>query len=149
MYCSACGSQITPGLSYCNRCGAGLKDRPDPPQAKTVAAFLTAITLIGLSGLGLMLGGALALRKEAQFDAEIIGPYMFMVFLLVLIVEIYLCRMLAKVGLNTGSREPKQMAMPQQPHEFGGVQPRVLPEPIPSVTENTTRTLQYQESRRQ
>lgn len=146
MYCSACGSQITPSLSYCNRCGASLKERPDSPETKTIAAFLTAIIIIALAGLGLMLGGAMALRNEANFGGEIIGPFMAMVFILVLIVEVYLCRMLAKAS-GSRQRQP-QLDLPPPQNELSGAQPRGLPEPIPSVTENTTRTLQYQESPR-
>ena len=44
MYCSACGTLIAPGLSYCNRCGMGLKE---PGKAKSgagpIIAFLVAI----------------------------------------------------------------------------------------------------------
>lgn len=145
MYCSACGSQTTPGLSYCNRCGAGLKEKQQSAPISTVAALLTAITVIAMAGLGLMLGGALALRKEGGFDGETIGAYMFMVFLLVLIVEIFLCRMLSKIG-SVERRDDMQLSQPHQAVELRGNQPRVLPEPIPSVTENTTRTLQYKES---
>jgi hypothetical protein len=99
-----------------------------------------------MAGLGLMLGGAMALRNEAHFGGEIIGPYMVMVFVLVLIVEVYLCRMLSKATAGRDKRQ--QLHMPQPPLELGGPSPRVLPEPIPSVTENTTRTLQYQDSSR-
>ena len=144
MYCFACGSPITASLSYCNRCGASLKDRPDPPQTKNIAAFLTAITLIGISGLGLMLGGALALR-ESGFGSEIIGPYMLMTFALVLIVEIYLCRLLSRVGFRSEGPEHARSITGSVPNVLRGGQPRGLPEPIPSVTENTTRTLQYQD----
>jgi hypothetical protein len=141
MYCSACGSQIVPSLSYCNRCGASLKDRPDPPQTKNIAAFLTAITIIGVGGLGMMLGGAIALR-ESGFGGEIIGPYMFMTLGFTLVVEIYLCRMLSRLGFRSDTR---RVITSHIPNLLPDVQQRVLPDPIPSVTENTTRTLQYQE----
>lgn len=148
MYCSACGTQIAPGLSYCNRCGNNLtKDRQDPPQTKTIAAFLTAITLIGIAGLGIMLGGALALKNEAQMESEVVGFFMFMTFILVLTVEVYLCRLLSRLGTSSDQRaQLPQVIAPQQPMEIRGAHPRSLPEPIPSVTENTTRTLQYQEA---
>ena len=58
MYCATCGTPLAPGLSYCNRCGASLKE-PSESHTKSIAAFLTAITLIGLIGMGIMLGGML------------------------------------------------------------------------------------------
>jgi len=91
-----------------------------------------------------MLGGALALR-ESGFGGEIIGPYMLMTFALVLMVEIYLCRMLSRVGFRAEAADQARAITTSAPNALRGPQPRVLPEPIPSVTENTTRTLQYQD----
>lgn len=94
-----------------------------------------------------MFGGALALKNEAQMESEVVGFFMFMTFILVLTVEVYLCRLLSKLGNSSDQRaQLPQVIAPQQPMEIRGAQPRSLPEPIPSVTENTTRTLQYQEA---
>lgn len=147
MYCSACGSPLAPGLSYCNRCGNNLmKERQDPPHTKTIAAFLTAITLIGICGLIVMVAGSLALRNGARLEPEVVGVFMFMTFVLVLTVEVYLCRLLSRLSRTSSERNQPQVLTPPMPLEMRGSQPRVLSEPIPSVTENTTRTLQYQES---
>jgi hypothetical protein len=107
-----------------------------------ISAFLTAITLIGTIGLGIMLGGALSLRKEAGLDPALIGFFMLFVFLIVITTEFLLVRQLSRL---TG--EPKQvfLAPPQvtAQNELPPAQPRTLAEPMPSVTENTTRTLEY------
>ena len=79
MYCSGCGSPIAAGLSFCNRCGASLKERGES-KTGSITAFLTAITLIGVIGLGIMLGGAVALRIGAQLGEEIVGIFMLMTF---------------------------------------------------------------------
>lgn len=145
MYCSTCANQITPGLSFCNRCGTNLKDR-NASQAGVgpVAAFLTAITLIGICGLGIMLGGSMALRNEARLNESVVVLYMFLTFLVVLVTEIMLVRQLSRI---TNPREPKQLAgyQPTQmmPNEIRAADQRGLPEPVASVTENTTRTLEY------
>jgi len=148
MYCSTCATPLAPGLSYCNRCGASLKEREDP-KAGAVAAYLTTITMVGLGGLGLMLGGAIALKNGAQLPDDIIGIFMLMAFLIIGIVEIFLCRQLSRV---IGNKEKSQSALPSQPAmstelrgpaELGGPQPRALSDPVSSVTENTTRTLDY------
>jgi predicted nucleic acid-binding Zn ribbon protein len=142
MYCSGCGTPIAPGLSYCNRCGMNLKERRDA-KTPSVAAFLTAITLIGLAGLGFMLGGTLALAESERAGRDIAGFFMFATFLIVAITEILLVRQLSRI---TSPNERKLTDTPQRsvlPSEIHPVQPRALVEPVPSVTENTTRTLEY------
>jgi predicted nucleic acid-binding Zn ribbon protein len=145
MYCVTCGTPLAPGLSYCNRCGASLKERSDS-KSGAIIAFLTAITLIGISGLGIMLGGTMALKREANLSQELVGIFMLFTFLIVCITEILLVRQLSRL---TGSNEQKRVDVPPHfvaPPEFRPVQPRTLAEPIPSVTENTTRTLEYSRS---
>ena len=142
MFCIACGTPLAAGLSYCNRCGTNLKDRNDS-KAVPIASFLTAITLIGIIGLGIMLGGALTLSKEANLDDEIVGIFMLFTFLIVVTTEILLVRQLSKL---TSAKERKTVEPPVQfvAHaQLHPAQPRSLAEPVPSVTENTTRTLEY------
>jgi len=143
MYCAACGTPLAPGLSYCNRCGMSLKEHA-PSKPDSVSAYLTAITIIGIGGLCLMLGGALALKNGAQFREELIGIFMLMTFLIVGIIEIFLCRQLSQLTSNAGKSQTAALPQPAtMPVEFRVPQPRSLPEPLPSVTENTTRTLEY------
>jgi hypothetical protein len=142
MYCAACGTQLAPGLSYCNRCGMNLKDRSEP-KVSSVAAYLTAITLIGLGGLGLMLGGAMALRIGGQFREDLVGIYMLMTFCIVAIVEISLCRQLSRLSRSSEKTQLLAPPLPTSTPELHTAQPRTLAEPVPSVTENTTRTLEY------
>lgn len=142
MYCATCGTPLAPGLSYCNRCGVSLKERSES-HTGSIAAFLTAITLIGLIGMGIMLGGMLTLSREAHLGEPIVGFYMLFTFLIVAITEILLVRQLSRF---TSSSERKVVDIPQQtvmPSELRPAQPRTLAEPMQSVTENTTRTLDY------
>jgi len=142
MYCATCGTPLAPGLSYCNRCGASLKERNESHNG-AIAAFLTAITLIGLIGMGIMLGGMLTLTREAHLGEPIVGFYMLFTFLIVVITEILLVRQLSRL---TSHSERKVIDVSQQsvmPSEFRPAQPRTLAEPMQSVTENTTRTLEY------
>ena len=143
MYCSACGTPVAPGISYCNRCGMSLKERGEGKQTSAIAAFLTAITLIGIIGMGIMLGGALTLTNEAHLKEELVGFFMLFTFLIVTITEILLVKQLSRL---TAANQAKAIESPQpvaMPGEFRAPQPRTLPEPLPSVTENTTRTLEY------
>ena len=143
MYCAACGTPLAPGLSYCNRCGMSLKERSEPTSTP-VNSYLTAIAIVGIAGLSLMLGGAIALRNGAQFGEEMVGVFMLMTFAIVGLVELSLCRQLSR--LNRASERSQPLAPPPPmtlPAEFRGLQPHALGEPLPSVTENTTRTLEY------
>lgn len=143
MYCVTCGTPLAPGLSYCNRCGMSLKERSETKQGP-INAYLTAITIIGIGGLIMMLGGAIALKNGAQLNQDMIGIYMLMTFLIVAVVELSLCWQLSRLNRHTEKRE---MFMPQMnagmPIEIRAPQARVLGEPVQSVTENTTRTLEY------
>jgi hypothetical protein len=120
-----------------------LKERSETKQGP-INSYLTAITIIGIGGLIMMLGGAIALKNGAQLNQDMIGIYMLMTFLIVAIVELSLCRQLSRLSRHTETRET---FMPQMnagmPIDMRGSQPRVLGEPVQSVTENTTRTLEY------
>jgi hypothetical protein len=146
MFCAACGTQLAPGLSYCNRCGMSLKERSEPAKIGPISAFLTAITIIGVGGLGIMLGGTLTLTKDAKLDPTLVGFFMLFTFLIVCITEILLVRQLSRFTAGSQANHPKMieqrppLALPTELHQ---PQPRTLAEPIPSVTENTTRTLEY------
>lgn len=91
-----------------------------------------------------MLGGAIALKNGAQFHEELIGIFMFMTFVIVGVVEFSLCRQLSRLNRAAEKREAApSLLQAGMPNEIRGQQPRALGEPVPSVTENTTRTLQY------
>lgn len=143
MYCAHCGTPLTQGLSYCNRCGANLKERTEVSTG-TISAFLTAITLIGIAGLGIMFGGALVLRRGANLSQELIGFFMLFTFMIVGMTEIMLVRNLSRL---TSSEEKEKRnyfpAPPTIPHDLRLTPGTPLGEPVSSVTENTTRTLEY------
>ncbi|HEV7475592.1 MAG TPA: zinc ribbon domain-containing protein [Pyrinomonadaceae bacterium] len=141
MYCSACGTPLAPGLSYCNRCGMSLKERSEPNTSSLVTPYLVAISIVGIAGLCVVLGGAIALRNGAHFEEDIVGIFMLMSFFLVSLIEFFLCRQLSRILKASQYLTPATPA--PMPGEFRPPQPRALVEPLPSVTENTTRTLEY------
>ena len=142
MYCANCGTPRTQGLSYCNRCGTDLRERVESTNSKAIAAFLAAITLIGMSGLVVMLAGALMLRKGANLSQELIGVFMLFTFLLVSLTEIMLFRNLSKLSRSTERKISHPASLPTQ-HDLRLPQGTPLCEPVGSVTENTTRTFDY------
>ncbi len=140
MYCSACGSPIASGLSYCNRCGMSLKERNESKQSGPIAAVVTAMVIVAVAAMGLLLGGAIAMKKE-EFGEEFISFFMILSFFIVALTEIFLYRQLSR--LTSSPNKTQFLAQSPMPHEYRSPQPQRLPEPIPSVTESTTRTLEY------
>ena len=143
MYCANCGTPRTQGLSYCNRCGADLREHVEPTtNTAAISAFLTAITLLGIGGLAVMLAGALLLRKGANLSQELICIFMLFTFLIVSITEIMLVKNLSKLFSSSEHKNYFPVAPPIQ-HDLRLPQGTPLGEPVGSVTENTTRTLEY------
>lgn len=140
MYCANCGTQLVQGLSYCNRCGFKLAERTESNTA-AIGAFLTAITVFGAAGLLVMLFGAIVLRRKANMDQEFIGVFLTFTFLLVGIIEFMLIRNLSK--LMTPKESQIRSFQPPVTNDLRLPQHSTLGEPVPSVTENTTRTLEY------
>jgi hypothetical protein len=147
MYCSACGSPIAPGLSFCNRCGTSLKGRSDSGHPGAIAAIVTAMVVVAVAGMGLLLGGPIALKREGGFNEDLIVLFMFLTFFICALSEIFLYRQLGRI--TNSRREPTaQPFSPAMPVEFRSPQPLSLAEPAASVTENTTRTLEYSREER-
>ena len=144
MFCPTCGTPITPGLSFCNRCGASLKE-PTETIVRTgpIVAFLLVIAFIGIGGLGIMLGGAVTLKRDAVLGEDVVGMFMFFTFFIVALIEFFLVRQLSKLISGTPAKRISPPIPTAVPSELHHAQARGLPEAMPSVTENTTRTLQY------
>lgn len=147
MYCSACGSPITPGLSFCNRCGTSLKERSSSDSKSALpVALVGAMILVAVSAMGLLLGGPIALKKEGGFGDELVVLFMFLTFLITAFTEIFLYRQLSRITAQPKLPAAQPVSLPVAPpaEYYAPQQPRSLAEPLPSVTENTTRTLEYQ-----
>src|SRR5688572_16938406 len=138
MYCANCGNQLVQGLSYCNRCGFNLKERTES-NTPMISAFLTAITVLGTVGVAVMLFGAIVLRRKANLDPQLIGVFMMFTFLIIGVTEFMLVRTLSKL---LGAKESNIRSLPPPvTSDLHFPQHSTLGEPVPSVTENTTRTL--------
>ncbi len=149
MYCSSCGTPVTPGLSFCNRCGASLKERIEKGSNVVSNSLTAAVVLVAIFGLGIMFGGAIALRAGGGVDMPIVAFFMLMTFAVITTVEVMLLKQLSRVlspgaGNTRGEPAPPLFQPSSMPaNEFRVAPLRVLPEPVVSVTENTTRTLEH------
>ena len=131
-----------------------LKERSrDSKSPLPVVALVLGMVVVAMSAMGLLLGGPIALKSEGQFGEELIVLFMFLAFLITAFTEIFLYRQLSRLTAQTKEpaalplTPPVALANPA-PAEYYAPQPRSLAEPLPSVTENTTRTLEYQRNER-
>ena len=143
MYCPSCGAETNRALKYCSRCGASTA-----PETELVPINLTKPVLaIGLTVTLLTLGGFLVLITGAVKLAEVFhvpDPIMAILVLgiaTIVFCDIMLIRLLGRiVNSSLDSKKERSARLPQQ---LDRETPRQLPqqyEPIPSVTEHTTRT---------
>lgn len=157
MYCSSCGTESTQGLNYCNRCGATLNTqaliRPSFSVTKPTLILGGLTALISLFGFIALIEGASELARKGFEHGQVMSMLysgMFIIF----IVDVLLLRLMSRIinaslqaGRNTPGKQIKEMAEPAQTQRK--LQAPTL-EPVPSVTENTTRTFEpvYRESSR-
>jgi len=144
MYCPTCGNEITVELKYCNRCGANLTlPAMSPPIALapvklTVPSIVLGITILG--GLGVIFGSATEFARQGLHPAAIVWMVLFSS------ATLFGCTGLLIRFLTKMMTYQRELAPPQpQPRPAFTDRPPVqhLPprmEPVPSVTENTTRT---------
>jgi hypothetical protein len=143
MYCSSCGTAVTEGLSYCNRCGGevGANTRTVPLKANAIPEFLVwAIVGVSVGGLSILVG-LIAVMKWAGFSLELIALFSLLSFMLLLGAEsVFIWLMLRS---RSAAREPSVLPQSREftTKELGERQVNALPEHMPSVTEQTTRTL--------
>ncbi len=147
MYCPTCGNEITVELKYCNRCGANLALPPSSgPVTVTVPISLTAPTVvIGLTiviGLGIIFGGVTELAERHVHPAAITWIILFSMATLFGCSALLIRFWSKMVGLQRQTSAPQQNIRPA----FERATPQQLPprfEPVPSVTEHTTRTFSH------
>ena len=150
MYCSSCGTDLKPGLSFCNRCGTALSAKspgPVKPPEASPESLVWAIVAVSVGGLAILIG-LLAVMKEANLGVGLIVAFMLLSFLLLIganSVFIWLI-LRSKIGSREGHdrTQPKALA----PTELAAPQERLFPESRLSVTEHTTHTLEPQNNER-
>jgi hypothetical protein len=130
MYCSSCGAEVLPNLTYCKHCGFRLS-RVNAVKPETLAAMIAAVFVLGLGAIILLLMALKMVFPERE-NMGLIIFFTLISFLMMLAVEGVFVWMLLRRKKND-----KEAAK-----ELEVAQARVLPEAMPSVTENTTRSLE-------
>ena len=145
MYCPSCGIASTPGQSYCNRCGANLSIIKDhgalKPSQSPINSLMDSTFWVTVFGLGVIVGGVAAM-KALEFREVFIIAYM--ILSTVAFLGIYGMHVWQFIRLTSGVKKSSSSAEAKEPDtkELGPAQARALSEPMPSVTEQTTRAFE-------
>lgn len=86
--------------------------------------------------------GLLAVMKEANFDVELIVAFTALSFLIMIGISSVLIWLLLRSKSNAKKADDKAQLKALTTNELDAPQARALPEPVLSVTEHTTRTLE-------
>jgi hypothetical protein len=140
MYCSTCGVVVAQGLSYCNHCGAKLNRgdavvkssdvRPDLLVTSMVATFV-----FGLAAITMLMG---VMKVVLGLPVGTVLAFTVLPFLLMLSLEGVFIRLLLRRH-RSPEESDKVLSKQQTTNQLDATQARVLPEGVPSVTEQTTR----------
>src|SRR5438552_2130040 len=143
MYCSSCGVAVTPGLSYCNYCGEKLSGAKSvsiikSPEVKpeTLVGAMVFTFVFGLGAITILMG---MMKAVLHLEGGLILAFALLCFLIMLSLEGVFIRLLLR--RKRGAEEAGDTVTLKGPatRELYAAQARVLPEPVPSVTEHTTR----------
>jgi hypothetical protein len=146
MYCSSCGVAVAQGLSYCNYCGAKLNGAKGDsviksPEVKpeTLVAAMVFAFVFGLAAITVLMG---MMKAVLHLDVGLILAFTLLSFLIMLSLEGVFIRLLLRRKRGTEEASDTVLLKGQATNELDAAQARALPEPVPSVTEHTTRAFE-------
>ena len=145
MYCSSCGVAVAQDLSYCNYCGAKLngvkgETRIKSPEVKPemLVSAMVIVFVFGLAAITLLM----LVMKDVLGNVGQVLALTLLSFLIMLSIEGVIIRLLLRRKRGTEEAEDTMRLKGQATKALDAAQARALPEPMPSVTEHTTRTFE-------
>ena len=144
MYCWSCGKDVKENLNYCSNCGARVEKGVQDTYSSRANNPSSSVTYLGIFGLiGFIILVSSLLRRNLDPGA------VFAFSVLYLVALFGICFMILRQ--NSSSSEKRANKTPIDTHDYSapksfrsGITNQLdepSSEPIPSVTENTTRTL--------
>ena len=145
MYCSTCGVAVAQGLSYCNYCGAkvgeksGRDSKPSEVRPDFLISAMIGLFIFGLFAITLLMG---MMKQVLGLPVERVLGFAFLPFLLMLLLEGVCLRLLMRRKRDTEATNANALLTEQTTKELNRGEERLLAEPVPSITDHTTRTLE-------
>jgi len=144
MYCSSCGVAVTQNLTYCNHCGAKISGGKADTNLKTtelqfdsmIMVVMVALFIFGLPAISVLIG---VMKAVLHFEYGPLIAFAFLSFLILIAIEsilvLRLFRRKRKADDAAASTETRNVTRELE------TQSRVVAEPVASVIDHTTRTL--------
>lgn len=155
MFCPYCATETTQGLNYCNRCGGNLAPLTQPAQESRVVVAPGSTWAAGLTTMGLVvIGLGMIMPITAELTLRGMAPGPIIAIALFVAVAVVACaamllRFWSTLLAGGAARHTAPAALPQ--HKAQDTRdldaPRfdsLNPAPVPSITEQTTRTLEHE-----
>lgn len=146
MYCSTCGVAVAQGLSYCNYCGAKLNETKAERPTKSAEAnpqfllsSMIALFVFGLVAITMLMG---VMKVILGLSPERVLHLASLPFVVMLLLEGLCLKQLLRHNRTAKLRSAGPQSKDQTTKELDDARERLLPEPTPSVTDHTTRTLE-------
>ena len=152
MYCSSCGSAAPPGLSYCNRCGADLRSkvnevpRRSGPSPDSLVWGIVSVTTVGLCAVIALM---VIMKEVLQSPDGLINGFAAITFFSFLLVDALFAWLLLRSKKSRKENTEIIQLNEAIRAELNSALTSGLSEPLSSVTDHTTRTLEPVEIRRQ
>ena len=145
MYCSSCGGVVAPGLSYCNHCGSKLNgEKGDGPgkssevKPESLVWGMVAVLVFGFAAIVFLI---MAMKMVGLNVGQILA-FMILSFVIMLLVEgVFIWQFMGRKRGAEGTGNAS-LSKEQTSQQLDAAQSRMLSEPISTVTEHTTRTLE-------
>jgi hypothetical protein len=145
MYCSSCGVAVTANLTYCNHCGAKVNSEKSDSLVKTtelrfeslIMSAMVGLFVLGLVAISVLLG---VMKAVLGFPFGPLVAFAFFSFSVLIALEGVLTFRLFRGKRDMGRTADKSSGEAHITKELEA-QSRILAEPVSSVTDHTTRTL--------
>ena len=146
MFCPSCGVALAQHMKYCNRCGSELIITKEVAEIespeKRLREELVELFWVTVFGLGLILGGMALIKSVLHLSEWILIAYMILsstAFTINFALSLWQIRRLARI--SEGAKGIVQVGG-LDTNELSPTKARAALESVPSITENTTRTLE-------
>jgi hypothetical protein len=145
MYCSSCGVAVARNLTYCNFCGAKLSDEEGDGEAKTtelryeafVMAMIVCLFVFGMVAITMFAGVMKVMLNFAFGPLVAFGLFSFLI--MIGLEGVLISRLFRHKRKTAGlpGESPTAFHITKELEK----QSRSMAEPVGSVTDHTTRTL--------
>lgn len=155
MFCPYCATETIQGLNYCNRCGGNLAPLTQQAQESRLIVAPGAAWAAGVTtALVIIIGLGVIFPITSELAARGMSPTAVVAIALLVVLAVFGCAaMLLRfwsmlLGVGGAARPHAAPALPQhKAQDTRGLDaPRIdslNPAPAPSITEQTTRTLEH------